>query len=273
MIYQVVRLTSTTDSPMAWLKLRRPVVPSLEERQKFEYHACSKAGGVSRRACKGMPEHRTESRAFRFIDWFEPLYTAVELFMPAAVVAIQAYPNPGSLILGGIIAALQATSRLRDYHRLTVQLLARMGRKAHILQEYETVVYKSDDQVQKALADVYGDIIEFCQNAVKFAAKNEKKITRVKGFKMMVFRNFEAQLGSFAQAFDIHIEHLETLGCLCDKKRLKDLHDSLNARYTATSEASADNKEQLQHLGAAMDQLLERDRKIQMQEEQHRKEK
>lgn len=184
--------------------------------------------------------------------------------MPAVGVAIQAYPNPGSLILGGIIGAMQATSRFHDYQRLTVQLLARMGRKAHILQEYETMVYKSDIQVQKALVDVYGDMIQFCQKAVQFTTKNGKLIARVKGFKLVMFRDFEAQLGSFAQAFETHIEHLETLGWLCDKKRLKDLHDNLNARYTTGEQAGADNSVHFQRLGAAMDHLLKRDRENQL---------
>ncbi|KAJ6789895.1 hypothetical protein PWT90_03409 [Aphanocladium album] len=244
-----------------------------DERQQFESHACLGLPGYLEELAKICQDHRTESRAFRFVDWFEPLYTAVELFMPVATVAIQAYPNPGSLILGGIIAALHATNRLRDYHRRTVQLLAQMGRKAHILQEYETVVYETDSQVQMALVDVYGDIIDFCQNAVGFAAKNAKKIRRVKGFRMLIFRDFEAQLGAFGRAFDIHIEHLENLGWLCDKKRLKDLHDHLNTRYTATGEASADNREQFEHLKASMGQLLKKNREIEMREEQRRKDK
>jgi hypothetical protein len=148
-----------------------------------------------------------------------------------------------------------------------------MGRKAHILQEYETVVYKSDIQVQKALVDVYGDMIQFCQKAVRFTTENGRLIARVKGFGLVMFRKFEAKLGSLAQAFETHIEHLETLGWLCDKKRLKDLHDNLNARYTATEQAGADNSVHFQRLGAAMDHLLKRDREIQLQEEQRRKEK
>ncbi|KAK1754050.1 ankyrin repeat-containing domain protein [Echria macrotheca] len=244
-----------------------------DERDKFESFACDGLASYMDMLAKTCQEHRTESRAFRFLDWFEPLFTAVDLFMPAATVAIQAYPNPGSLILGGIVAALDATNRLRDYHRLTVQLLARMGRKASVLQEYETVVYKSDEQVQKALIDVYGDILEFCQKAVKFVTKNNKKIIRVKGFKMMLFRDFEAQLGSLAQAFHAHLDHLETLGALCDKKRLKDLHDELVAsRDKRASEASEGHKEQLQRLNATMDQLLKREKDRQIQEEQRRKE-
>jgi len=244
-----------------------------EERQKFESGSCRGLAEYLAELARVCQEHRDESRAFQFVDWFEPLYTAVELFMPAAKVFIQADPSPGSLVLGGIVAALQATQRLREYHKLTVQMLARMGRKAHILQAYETVVYKTDDLIQKALVEVYGDILDFCQNAVKLVSKNRKTIIKVKGYMMSVFKDFDAQLGSFVQAFDTHIDELEALGRLRDKKRLKDLHDSLNTRYAATSEASGDNKEQLQRLGAAIDMLVKRNREIQIQEEQQSKEK
>ncbi|KAH0563355.1 hypothetical protein GP486_002074 [Trichoglossum hirsutum] len=241
-----------------------------DERKRFESYACRGLADYLEKLEEACRKHRNESHAFKFLDWFDPIFKAVELFMPAAIATIQAYPNPGSLILGGIIGAIQATGRFRDYQRLTVQLLARMGRKAHILQEFETVVYKSDIQVQMALVDVYGDIIQFCQRAVRFATGDGNFIARVK---LNMFRSFEAQLGPLAQAFETHIEYLETLGWLCDKKRLKDLHDNLYARYTATERASADNGEHFQRLGAAMDQLLKRDREIQLQEEQRRKEK
>jgi hypothetical protein len=244
-----------------------------DERKKFESYACGGLADYLEKLKDACQKHGDENRALKIVDWFEPIFDAVELFMPAVTVAVQAYPNPGSLILGGIIGVMQATSRFQDYQRLTVQLLARMGRKAHILEEYETVVYKSDIQVQKALVDVYGDMIQFCQKAVQFTTKNGKLIARVKGFKLVMFRDFEAQLGSLAQAFETHIEHLETLGWLCDKKRLKDLHDNLNARYTAAEQAGTDNSVHFQRLGAAMDHLLKRDREIQLQEEQRRKEK
>ena len=260
-----------TDGVIAAWKARCGKIEE-DERRNFESRACRGLAEYLAELANASQAHRDESRAFRFIDWFEPLYTAVELFMPAATVAIQAYPNPGSLILGGVIAALQATQRLRDYHKLTVQLLARMGRKAHILQAYETVVYKSDDQIQKALVEVYGDIIDFCQNAVKLATKHKKTIVKVKGLMMSIFKDFEAQLGSLAEGFETHVEELEALGRLRDKKRLKDLHDSLNARFTATSEINGDNKEQLERLNAAMEQLLKRNREIQTQEDHKTKE-
>lgn len=244
-----------------------------DERKKFESCACHGLANYLEKLEEACKNHRDGSRVFKILDWFEPIFKAVELFLPAATVAIQAYPNPGSLILGGIIGALQATSRLQDYQTFTVQLLAKMGRKAHILQEYETVVYKSDIQVQKALVNVYGDIIQFCQKAVRFATKHGKSIARVKGFKLVLFRNFEAHLGPLAQAFETHIEDLEDLGWLCDKKRLKDLHDNYTLRYTTSELAGSDNNEHFQRLGIAMDQLLKRNREIQFQEEKRQKEK
>jgi hypothetical protein len=148
-----------------------------------------------------------------------------------------------------------------------------MGRKAHILEQYETVVYNSDIRIQKALVDVYGDIIQFCLAAVQFATKKGKLIAKVKGLKLTMFRDFDSQLGSFAEAFETHIEHLESLVWLCDKKRLKDVHDSRNAQYTAAERMGASNDEHFRQLGATMDQLLKQNRENQMQEEQLRKEK
>jgi hypothetical protein len=135
------------------------------------------------------------------------------------------------------------------------------------------VVYKSDKQVQKvwSMSTVtLFNLPEGCSICIQERkAHRQSERVQVDG----VQRFFEAQLGSLVQAYEAHIEHLESLGWLCDKKRLKDLHDNLNTRYAATGQGGADNSEHFQRLDAAMDQLLKRDQEHQQQQEQRRKEK
>jgi hypothetical protein len=51
-----------------------------------------------------MPEAQDCQSRVQHPRLFEPIFKTVDLFMPTALVAIQAYPNPGSLILGELSA-------------------------------------------------------------------------------------------------------------------------------------------------------------------------
>ena len=120
-------------------------------------------------------ERRSEGR-FSISSWFEPLFKAVELFTPAAAVAVQAYPNPASLVLGGIVGVLQVTERYRNYQKRAMQELAKMGTKTRKLLEAEVILYKNEDSVQRALVPVYGDIIEFCLAAFRFVTETKARV-------------------------------------------------------------------------------------------------
>jgi hypothetical protein len=234
----------------------------LDEREKFESYACDGLAEYLEKLEAACQKHRDESHAFKVIDWFEPIFKAVELFMPAAKMVAQAYPNPGSLVLGGIVGVINITGRFRDYQKLTMQMLARMGRKARILMEYENDVYKTEYRVQCALIDVYGDILSFCQKALRFATENGKLLARVKGFRLLMFRDYESQLGKEVQDFENHIEDLEALACLCDKKRLQELHDSLGAHHETIGQVVAENREHFQRRDDIIVQLWKRDQEL-----------
>ena len=81
--------------------------------------------------------------------WFEPFFKLVELFMPAAGVAVQAWPNPGSLVLGGIVGILGITSRLKSWQERTIQMLDRMSGMTKVLKEYGDDVYKGESVVKQ----------------------------------------------------------------------------------------------------------------------------
>lgn len=233
-----------------------------DERKTFESYACSGLADYLEKLEAACQKHREESYGFKVIDWFEPMFKAVELFTPAAAVAIQAYPNPGSLVLGGIVGVLQTTSRLLSYQKLTVQMLAKMGRKARILLEYEKDVYKDDFPVQKGLVEVYGDIIAFCQKALRFLTENGQLRAKVKGLGLVLFRDYESQLGKEVQDFEAHIEDLEARACLCDKRRLKELRDSQEAHRKEFGQVAADTREYFQRHDAFLANLEKREQDV-----------
>jgi hypothetical protein len=178
-------------------------------------------------------EHQDGSVLFRVLDWFEPIFKVVELFMPVAATSIQAYPNPGSLVLGGIMAVVQTTGRVIRYQKLTLQMLTKMSIKAQVFSEYDKAkdLYREDTEVQIALVKVYGDIIRFCSKAVRHITNENGELkAKVKRLVLSLITDFESRLGEEVDSFQIHVEQLQERALLCDKKRLKRIADNQEAQ-------------------------------------------
>lgn len=233
-----------------------------EERKKFESYASSGLADYLEKLEAACQRHREEHYGFKVIAWFEPIFKVAELFTPVASVAIQAYPNPGSLVLGGIVGVLQTTNRLLSYQKLTVQMLAKMGRKARKLLEYEKDVYRDDYPVQRALVQVYGDILVFCQKAFRFLTEDGQVRAKVKGLGLILIRDYESQLGKEVQDFEGHIEDLEERACLCDKMRLKELRDSQEAHHKEFGRLVADTQEYFRRHDGLLVNLLKREQDL-----------
>lgn len=150
----------------------------------------------------------------------------MELFVPAAKALSSAYPNPTSVILGGVVGILSITTRLVQYQTLTLQWLDYMGSKARIVMVYEGDLYGNEMAVQRALVDVYVDLISFCAKAFRITPKENSNIkAKVKGFKMTLFRDFQTFLGEEARRFENHLNILEHTKSVCDSTRLKAILD------------------------------------------------
>lgn len=164
------------------------------------------------------------------IEWLQPFFKLGELFVGTAQAVSSIYPNPASLVVGGITGVLSLTKRLVDYQTLTLQWLEYMGSKAQIIMEYESSLYADDGAIQQALLDVYVDIISFCARAFRITPKDPTTFgafkAKVKGFKSNVFRDFESSLGNEVKSFEQHLKNLEHLRSLCDSRRIKESRDS-----------------------------------------------
>jgi hypothetical protein len=203
---------------------------SEKEKAKFSSYACNSLDDYLEKLKEACQREGERSYFLKVLEWFEPMFKTVELVLPAVSVGIQAYPNPGSLVLGGIVGVLDITRRLLRYQSLSLQMLAEMGRKVKILLEYERDVYKDDAQVQKTTLKAYGAIIAFCSKAFRFLTSEDGHLrARVKGFSLMIIKDFESQLGKEVQNFETHMEELEDRVRLCDRRRLMELHDNQEA--------------------------------------------
>lgn len=188
----------------AWISVCERLKLKDEERVSFESHA--KEGFTEYlEALSGACELHQQARR-NISKWFEPLFKVVELFTPAAAVAVQAWPNPGSLVLGGIVGIVQITQRYQNYQRSALKVLARMGAKAPMLLQQEVNLYKREPSVQTALLLVYEDIIAFC---VKAFRRVKEETAKVVGRAMILFKDFESAFGEIVRNFEEHLEMVQ----------------------------------------------------------------
>lgn len=193
----------------------------------------------------------------KIAQWFEPFFRSVDSFVPAATVAVQAWPNPGSLVLGGIVGVVQITKQYTDYQRRTLQTLARMGSKAEMLLDYETSVYRSSIAVQKALIEVHGSIIAFCVKAFRFVKSGR---TRIRGMSLAMFRSYESRFGEIEQKFEAHLETLQDRAASVDRERLLDVHQSRDTQHKLM-------KQTLEQIGEIRAGMSKRDDVMRRQDE------
>lgn len=141
--------------------------------------------------------------------------------MPVASAASQADPYPSSLVIGGIIGLLQVSDNYDSYQQLILKWLAKMSAKAALLMDFDLCIYQYDERVQEALVLVYGDILDFCQKALKLYIDEEGK--HRSGFKVFgksLIEHFSDTFGGIVDNFDGHLENYKARAEHCDSRRL-----------------------------------------------------
>ena len=102
-----------------------------------------------------------------------------------------------------------------------MQLLEKMAGSIRRLFVYENDLYK-DEHIGHALVLIHGDILSFVLKAFEFLTSGGELRARIKKFKMMIFKNFDEQLGKEMQKFEHHLSQLESQASECDKKRIQE---------------------------------------------------
>lgn len=210
------------------------------------------------RVCQGLSDYlqtleaacernRIESLGIKVAEWFEPIFKVVELLTPAAAVAVQAYPNPGSLVLGGIVGVLQTANRVVQYQKLTVQTLARMGAKARVLFEHEGYLYAEDKGVQTTLLEIYGDILDFCTAAFRLVEnKKGSLLAQTRGLSRLLTSDWDSRLGGIVMQFDQHMDVLKDRIAARNSAWLKEVRDKQDAAHERSEAARGEVRKSLQ---------------------------
>lgn len=189
--------------------------------------------------------HSKESVVHNALEWFDPIFKIIELFNPIISTVVGAHPG-GNLALGGIMGILQSTNKLEQYQTCTLQMLAKMGRKASIISEYQSSLYDSDDELQALLVQVVGDIIVFCDRGIRILDTTRGVRAKIRGLKLSFFRDFQTRLGEQVDAFDDHMDRLDSRAAICDKRRLRQILDDLESQRSDQNDTRKENRTLMQ---------------------------
>ena len=112
-------------------------------------------------------KHQKQSRLSKINDLLRPFCKTLGIYMPVASAASQADPYPSLSVIGGIIGLLHISDKFDSYQKLIMKWLSKLSAKAALLMEFDICIYQYDDNIQDALVLIYGDILDFCQKALR----------------------------------------------------------------------------------------------------------
>ena len=151
--------------------------------------------------------HRLQSHATKINNFLKPIFRTVGQIMPAITAASNADPYPSSIVVGGVVALMQISNNFNLYQSEIANWLSKFGERAEILMEYDVCVFQCDPKVQKALANVFGDFLDFCQKVLKIYYKDTgepRSGAVIMGHSM--FKSFADKFGSITDSFENHLE-------------------------------------------------------------------
>lgn len=212
--------TSATEGIAIW----RAHVEKLseEERNRFLKYSATDVKHYVAALEQAVKQQSQKSRAVKVAQLIKPVFETMNMYAPIARTMVQVDPSPSALVLGGITCVMSISSRFLDYQENMARMLSEMLQKLDVLPHYSTFVYQSNTLVQKALLNIYGDILQFCLEASKlFLNDDGKPRSSLKAFLTSLWQPFESKFGEIGDKFDRDLKAFEDRAKLCDRLQFK----------------------------------------------------
>jgi hypothetical protein len=167
-------------------------------------------------------EQGEKSRAVKVAKLINPLFETMNMYAPIAHTMIQADPTSSALVLGGITCIMSISSRFLGYQEKIVNMLSEMGTKLEVLLRYGSDIYPDNDEVQRALMEVFGDVLQFCSEAWNlFCDENGEPRNSVKAFLTSLRKSFEMKFGDIISKFDKDLQAFNAIAQYYDREETK----------------------------------------------------
>lgn len=163
------------------------------------------------------------SKGRKIAKLFRPWFRTMNQYAPIAETMIQADPTSSALILGGITCIMSISEKYLEFPEKIMNLLAEMGEQADLLTQYGSEVYLNNDSVQCAIVEVFGDILQFCKQALPlFRDKGGKQRSSAHALLKALRTSFQGYFGDIIKKYETDLRTFEDRAKLCDRREARE---------------------------------------------------
>ncbi|MCJ1342870.1 hypothetical protein MMC31_001059 [Peltigera leucophlebia] len=151
-------------------------------------------------------DYNSGSGSRKCAEQVEKSLRILDQFLGSIAIAIQSNPDISSLIVGGVRFILDLGLNFVTFFRKLSDMIEELFDYIDPLQEFGCTSDQSD-LVRKTLSDVYGDLLDFCQQARLIFVNNKGqpcKYISIVTFLRVQWEPFETRFGNVSSSFKHH---------------------------------------------------------------------
>ena len=171
---------------------------------------------------KAYDEAHKQASSFRSqAERLSKFLDVLDRFMGGIAIGIQAYPEISSLVVGAVRIVLDLAIHFVAFFGKLTDMICQLEEYLWPLSDYDAAS-RDLDHIQEAVANIYGDLLDFCRRARDvFADRNGKprKLTSLRLFLRVQWEPFEV---GFAPIQSDMAHHLDVLSHASQAHQLKE---------------------------------------------------
>ncbi|KAI0055544.1 hypothetical protein BV25DRAFT_1895091 [Artomyces pyxidatus] len=177
-------------------------------------------------------DHRKKSRARRCIEMVSELVQPLEAFFSAVDNGVSSHPEVAGIVWGAIRFVVQGINSVAAHFKIIEETLEKLPAYIRFYHDYATFLFDDSEPILKALAGVYGEILELCTIIRRMYYK---KGGRLRAASQVIFR----AMNPYGREFEGVLKHLEDRRNELDREIS---HETLRQRHNEYKEAKEERR-------------------------------
>ena len=204
--------TATSSNPALELAIQR-FVQKIPEAEKDAFREASKTideGNLLSRARACDETHKQNSSFRPQAKYISKFLNFLNRFMGGVAIGIQAYPEISSLVVGAVRIVIDLAISFTTFFSKLSGMLCQFEDYLGPLAEYAKAA-ENQTLVLETVANVYGDLLEFCQRARLVFVDMNGKTRKLTSFRMFLRQQWEPFETTFERINTDMQHHLDVL--------------------------------------------------------------
>lgn len=241
--------TATSSNPALELAIQR-FVQKIPEAEKDAFREASRTideGNLLSRA-RACDETHKQNSAFRpQAERLSKFLNFLNRFMGGVAIGIQAYPEISSLVVGAVRIVIDLAISFTTFFSKLSGMLCQFEDYLGPLAEYAKAA-ENQTLVQETVANVYGDLLNFCQRARLVFVNTNGKTRKLTSFRMFLRQQWDPFETTFERINTDMQHHLDVLLHATQASQLSLLRNSVQDTEKREKGRSTENFTGVGHL-------------------------